>query len=699
MAFFDRFRTGVRRLEQEKDCPGLIRALCGEDRAIRADAAKAICTLGIPAIPDLLGALESAGPETRSQMAEALSSVGIPSIPLFLALVLRASPALQVSIAGAIAKNDSTMLGALLPALNHEHPAIRRAAVISLQRMGRRIIPPLSAALHDGDISVRKEAAAALSRLKWAPGDLQERIEFYYLLGNWAELEKFQGAAVPTLIKALSSEDAEIRSESSRTLGKIHDSRALPALIRAIGDPQVDVRIRAVEALGEMGDDRARPALVEALNSSSHQVRMEAAWALDRLGWRPQSDLQRAEYLMAKEQWNELAHMGRVAIPPLIRALEIEYSGVRIGASETLGQLGQPALDALNLEAGSTDPARQRRARDAITYIRRRQEEAARNRPVQEDSSRYNRELHEGLAVQKRFEDRFGRPDYTRKRQTRRRSPAPAEEAAPITRSPEKPPEKEPVLNLEDLLRESRKAEDAWAEVKAGLRQEPAPASPAIPLDQLIPPDLEREIVGRDEPVEQGRGGGIEIPELEIPELEKDAPPEPVPEKTALERCLEALRSSDESVRVAAIAALQAMGEGAVRYLIAALNDPYHGVRIAAADGLGEIRDKRAVEALIRVFTDTREDVRIAAARALGRIGDRRSIAPLINLFADRYHGVRVAAVDATVTFGRIALGPLEEALDDPVPVVRAMAARAIGLIGASESVPVLIEHLGDAAP
>ena len=708
MAFFDRFRTGVRRLEQEKDCPGLIRALCGEDPAIRADAAKAICTLGTPAIPDLLGALESAGPETRSQMAEALSSVGTPSIPLFLALVLRASPALQVSIAGAIAKNDSTMLGALLPALHHEHPAIRRAAVISLQGMGRRIIPPLSAALHDGDISVRKEAAAALSRLRWAPGDLQERIEFYYLLGNWAELEKFQGAAVPILIKALDSEDAEIRSESSRTLGKIHDSRALPALIRAIRDPQVDVRIRAVEALGEKGDDRARPAMVEALESSSPQVRMEAAWALDRLGWRPQSDLQRAEYLMAKEQWNELARMGRVAIPPLIRALEIEYSGVRIGASETLGQLGQPALDALNQEASSTDPARQRRARDAIRYIRRRQEEAARNRPVQEDSSRYNRELHEGLAVQKRFEDRFGRPDYTRKRQTQKHPPAPTREVVSTTRSPEKPAEQVDrgsgdILNLKDLLRESREAEDAWAKVKAGLRQEPAPVGPAIPLEQLIPLDFEQEIAGMDETVEQIREGEPGSREdLEIPELSRDVPQEPtdpVPEKTALERCLEALRNSDATVRMAAIAALQGMGEEAVRHLIAALNDPHHEVRIAAADGLGEIGDKDAVEALIRVFNDTREDVRIAAARALGRIGDRRSIGPLINLFADRYHGVRVAAVDATVTFGRSALGPLEEALDDPVPVVRAMAARAIGLIGVSESVPVLIEHLGDAAP
>ncbi|MFY9131891.1 MAG: HEAT repeat domain-containing protein [Candidatus Methanoculleus thermohydrogenotrophicum] len=714
MALFDRFRTDIRRLEQEKDYSGLIRALGGEDPTIRADAAKALCTLGVPALPDLLVALENAGPATRTRMAEGLASAGPSSVPLLLALVLRAGPALQASIADAIAKRGDEMFKALLPALYHERPAIRRAAVIALQGMGRKAIPHFAEALHDSNLPVRKEAASVLARLRWTPDDLQEKVNFYYILEDWTELAKLQGAAVPVLIEALASRDPGIRSESARALGKIHDTRALLPLIRAVRDPQEEVRIRAVEALGEMGDSRAKPVLVEALNNPSHRVRMEAAWALDRLGWIPQSDLQRAEYLIAKEQWNELIHMGRAAIPSLIRALETEYSGVRIGASEALRQLGQPALAALHLEAGSVDPARQQRARNAIAYIRRRQEETTRDQPGEKDSSRYKKELNEGLAIQKRFEKQFGRPDYGRGRQTRKRSPQPPKEEVPTVGSPGEPvqqTDRKPgeARDLEDLLRESQRVEDAWAQVKGRLRQAPVPAGPTIPLEQLIPLEFEQAIADMDDAAEQVHEEEpdswmeSEMPrELEVPELAREAPPEsadPVPEKTALERYLEALRSSDLSVRIAAIAALQGMGEEAVEYLIEALKDPHHAVRIAAADGLGEIGDEDATEPLIRLFDDAREDVRIAAVRALGRIGDRRSIEPLIRIFGDRYHSVRVAAADAITVFGRDALRPLEEALNDPVSIVRVMAAKAIGLIGAAESVPVLIEHLGDPAP
>ncbi|HQP71928.1 MAG TPA: HEAT repeat domain-containing protein, partial [Methanoculleus sp.] len=166
-----------------------------------------------------------------------------------------------------------------------------------------------------------------------------------------------------------------------------------------------------------------------------------------------------------------------------------------------------------------------------------------------------------------------------------------------------------------------------------------------------------------------------------------------------LERYLEALRSPDEVARAAAVAALQSMGKEAVIYLIQVLNDPYPAVRVAAAEALGQIGDADAVDPLIQATHDEREDVRIAAASALARIGDRRSIQPLIRLFADRYHGVRVAAADAVAVFGRAALEALEEALSDPVIVVRVTAARAIGLIGVMESIPVLIDHLGDPAP
>ena len=699
-------------MRQAKDYPGLIAHLEGDDPRNRADAAQALASLGVPAIPDIQKRLERAGPAARTRMTEALASVGAPSIPLLLALILRASPALQASISRAVAGAGDAIFEALLPALHHEQPAIRRATVIALRETGKRAVPHLPGMLHDSNPQVQREVADALAALRWAPDDPQEKAWFYYLREDWAELAKLQGAAVPVLLKALGSKDPGTRCEAARALGKIRDSRAIPALVRAVKDPRMDVRIRAVEALGETGDDRAKPPLAEALNDPEHQVRMEAAWALGRLGWVPQSDLQRADYLIAKEQWSELVRMGRPAIPPLVRALAVEYSGVRTGASEALRQLGQPALDVLGAEAASNDPARQQRAQIALGYIRRREHEEARSQPAREESSRYEEELNEGLSIQKRFEKRFGRPDYDRLIRDGNLPEQPrADEAGGAPVIPEKPAGKEPekAINLGDLIRESQQAEAAWARVKAQFGQEtPAPAG-AISLDQLIPLEFEQAIADTDEAGEEEPGlrpepeeRAVQEPELPVlPRTPAEEPdlPEPVPEKTPLERCLEALRSSDENVRAAAVAALQSMGEEALEYLIEALKDPHYGVRIAAVEGLGEIGGPDAVEALVLILGDTREDVRIAAARALGRIGDPRSIQPLIRLFADRYHGVRVAAADAVAVFGRDALGPLEAALDDPVSVVRVTAAKAIGTIGATESVPSLIGRLGDPAP
>ncbi len=709
MAFFDRFRANVERLQQERDYAGLARALSAEDPSTRADAARALAALGVPAIPALLDALESARPASRNRMTESLVSTGIPSIPLLLAVILRASPALQASISRAVAGAGDGMFEALLPALHHEQPAIRRAAVITLRDTGKKAVPHFAKMLHGKDPSVGKEAANALAALHWAPDDPGEKAWFCYLREDWKELAKLQGAAVPILLKALCSNRTRERCDAARTLGKIRDGRTIPALIGAMKDPDIDLRIHAAEALGEMGDDRAKPALANALNDPHHRVRMEAAWALNRLGWVPPNDLARAEHLIAGEQWNELVRMGRPAIPALIRALEVEYSGVRTGASEALRQLGQPALTALKTEIVSKNPARQQRARMALEYIRRRQEEASRTGPAPADSSRYEQELKEGLAIQRRFVKQFGRerplPGVPAKK------PQPKEEEAPAPPVPESTPvqaseePKKPVV-LEDLIMESQQAEEAWARVKAQFKQEVSVPAGAIPLEQLIPLEFEEAIAGSDSAGETNEEPARKEPgprELDIPDIPQKAPKpdidEPVPEKTPLEQYLEALKSSDESIRATAIAALQAMGKEAIVYLIAALKDPHYSVRIAAVEALGELKDDAAVDALILVCADIREDVRIAVARALGSIGDRRAIRPLIRLFGDRYHGVRVAAADAVAVFGRDALGPLEDALDDPAPPVRVTAAKAIGLIGAGESVPALIEHLGDAAP
>jgi HEAT repeat protein len=46
------------------------------------------------------------------------------------------------------------------------------------------------------------------------------------------------------------------------------------------------------------------------------------------------------------------------------------------------------------------------------------------------------------------------------------------------------------------------------------------------------------------------------------------------------------------------------------------------GVRMAAAQALGDIRDIRAVEPLLAALHDAEPEVRMAAAQALGDIGE-----------------------------------------------------------------------------
>ncbi|KAF5050690.1 MAG: HEAT repeat domain-containing protein [Methanoculleus marisnigri] len=697
MAFFDKFRANIEGLRQTKDCPGLIAVLDGEEAGNRADAARALCALGVSAVPDLLERLENANRVSRARMLGALASAGAPSIPLLLALILRASPGLQAAITRAVAEEGDSLSETLQFALHHKQPAVRRAAVIAIRGTGKKAIPPLVEAFRDKNHSVRREAAVGLAALRWVPDDPSEKVWYYFLLEDWAELAKLQAAAVPILVKGLGGKEPRIRSESARTLGKIRDSRAVPALVRAMEDPQVDVRVRAAEALGGIGSDRGKPALVGALDDPCHPVRMEAAWALDRLDWIPENDLERAGYLIAKEQWNELARMGRAAIPPLIRALEVEYSGVRTGASETLRQLGQPALDALYAAMNSDSLEIREQAAAVLDYIRSRNEENSRARPVQTASSDYDRELREGLAARKRIEDRFG-PVSRPPDRPAHRGPPPAARAEAV--QPAAGGEEKPVAQQPDDAEEVEKLLEERPEAEAGTEKSRSKSRKPVSLDEIVPPAGDEQETDEAERTEKegpapAKPGRMVLPEAPVAPPE---PPEQAPGKASLERYLNALQSDDAEIRAAAVAALRSLGAPAVEFLVAALSDSHDAVRIAAAEGLGDIGDENGVDALILLTGDAGQDVRSAAAAALGRIGDTRALEALIRLFGDDYPGVRSVAAETVAAFGPDVLEPLEAALEEPVPVVRLTAARAIGIIGNPRSIPLLIRHLEDPA-
>ncbi|MBC8492916.1 MAG: HEAT repeat domain-containing protein [Chloroflexi bacterium] len=149
--------------------------------------------------------------------------------------------------------------------------------------------------------------------------------------------------ALEPLIEALKGEDHILRWHAATALGEIGDSRAVECLIHVLGDEDQDVAKRAAEALGRIGDGAAVEHLIPFLKHDPRSgVPRKAAESLERLGWRPKDDAEKADCLLAKQEWNELATLGKAAVESLIWAMDIDDGALRHDAAVTLGKIGDP---------------------------------------------------------------------------------------------------------------------------------------------------------------------------------------------------------------------------------------------------------------------------------------------------------------------------------------------------------------------
>lgn len=152
---------------------------------------------------------------------------------------------------------------------------------------------------------------------------------------------------------------------------------------------------------------------------------------------------------------------------------------------------------------------------------------------------------------------------------------------------------------------------------------------------------------------------------------------------------LRALREDpDFGVRAAAAEALGAKErpalEGVEEALArAAIDDPSGLVRVAATEALGAPATPIG-QAALRLQSRSKYSLhRAAAAAGILEQGGIEALAPLLS---DPSVRVREAAVDAAGALGRPGLGPCVDALDDPDPVVAAIAAGHLGGMGAGEA-------------
>jgi HEAT repeat protein len=147
-------------------------------------------------------------------------------------------------------------------------PTLTADAAMALSFMGPNAFGPLRDSLTSDDAAVRREALRSIGKLK-----------------DRAPLEA--GAVGPLLIDGMRDPDPGVRAVAATYLGIIHEggAAAVFALMDGLKDEVPDVRRAAAIALGSFGPDaqRAIPALRKASGDSDEDVAREAGVALVKL--------------------------------------------------------------------------------------------------------------------------------------------------------------------------------------------------------------------------------------------------------------------------------------------------------------------------------------------------------------------------------------------------------------------------------
>lgn len=124
------------------------------------------------------------------------------------------------------------------------------------------------------------------------------------------------GFSIEPVLNCLNHEDADLRCDTARTLGKIKEAKAVEPLIDSLAkDSESDVRIMATESLGMIGSPKAVDPLITALLAEETDMMIDDD---DEFDWDPQWDI----------QLHAARALGRIkdpkSIDPLVKLLKEE---------------------------------------------------------------------------------------------------------------------------------------------------------------------------------------------------------------------------------------------------------------------------------------------------------------------------------------------------------------------------------------
>ena len=154
-----------------------------------------------------------------------------------------------------------------------------------------RVRQALLAALADDDLpaEVKRRVLEAASPLSLP--QVKEAIRAAYEAENpWLRVgavyamgKNCDPAWLPTLLKEVSSNSAEMRYEAATACGELEEEAAVPCLIELTDDADAEVQLAAIQALGKIGGGRARKCLESLLDHPRESVRQVAGEAVATL--------------------------------------------------------------------------------------------------------------------------------------------------------------------------------------------------------------------------------------------------------------------------------------------------------------------------------------------------------------------------------------------------------------------------------
>jgi HEAT repeat protein len=138
------------------------------------------------------------------------------------------------------------------------------------------------------------------------------------------------------------------------------------------------------------------------------------------------------------------------------------------------------------------------------------------------------------------------------------------------------------------------------------------------------------------------------------------------------------------------------LGTKASPFLVEQLGHSNPDFRSRAAYLLGQIKDPSTLDPLHRQLKDPEREVRIQVIQALCDLGDEKSLEGMLDLFELEDAGVADFVFQAAENFGPRAVIPLRAALQKGSVKIRSGAALSLGRLRLPETLPDLINALGD---